>query len=75
MRPLNKVVNNPQFLNWMSSHNHHYASTTEMNLRAQIYNDNDEKIKALNAQSAASGKSNAAVYGHNDFSDMTEFEF
>ena len=46
-----------------------------MNLRAQIYNDNDEKIKALNAQSAASGKSNAAVYGHNDFSDMTEFEF
>jgi hypothetical protein len=68
-------MNNPHFLNWMSQHNHNYDSTLEMNLRAQIYNDNDEKIKSLNASSAASGKSNAAVYGHNDFSDLTESEF
>ena len=47
----------------------------ELNMRAQIYNDNDDKIAKLNAQSARSGKSNAATFAHNSFSDMTTAEF
>ena len=74
-QPLNKMLNNPQFLEFMSKQNKHYTTPMELNMRAQIYNDNNDKISKLNAQSARSGMSNAARYEHNAFSDMTTAEF
>ena len=59
----------------MSQQNKHYVSTAELNQRAEIYSHNDDTIRQLNARSSASGKSNAAKYAHNAFSDMTEAEF
>jgi len=74
-QPLNKMLNNPQFLEFMSKQNKHYVTASELNMRAQIYNNNNDKISKLNAQSAASGMSNSATYEHNAFSDMTTAEF
>merc|ERR1712156_1417243 len=64
-QPLNKMLNNPQFLEFMSKQNKHYTTPMELNMRAQIYNDNGDKIAKLNAKSASSGMSNAATYEHN----------
>ena len=74
-QPLNKMLNNPQFLEFMSKQNKHYTTPMELNMRAQIYNDNGDKIAKLNAKSASSGMNNAATYEHNMFSDMTSAEF
>ena len=43
-QPLNKMLNNPQFLEFMSKQNKHYTTPMELNMRAQIYNDNNDKI-------------------------------
>jgi C1A family cysteine protease len=72
---LNKMANNPGFQGFMSQNNKHYTTVGEMRLRAQIYSENDDEIRRLNAKSAASGKPNAARFGHNNFSDMTAQEF
>ena len=71
VQPLNKMSNNPNFVNYMSQQNKHYTTTNELNQRAQIYNTNDTEIARLNAQSTASGRPNAAHFAHNYFSDMT----
>jgi hypothetical protein len=38
------MLNNPQFLEFMSKQNKHYTTPMELNMRAQIYNDNNDKI-------------------------------
>jgi len=73
--PLGKLENNPQFIQFVSSHNKSYRTHRELTQRAQVFANNVAQIKQLNQVSEASGKSNAARYDVNEFSDMSSAEF
>merc|ERR1712079_880161 len=68
-------MGNPQFIQFVSSHNKSYRTHRELTQRAQVFANNVEQIRQLNQVSEASGKSNAARYDVNEFTDMSSAEF
>merc|ERR1712079_359532 len=68
-------MGNPQFIQFVSSHNKSYRSHRELTQRAQVFASNVAQIRQLNQVSEASGKSNAARYDVNEFTDMSSAEF
>ena len=62
------------FVNWMSSNNKHYTSTNELNQRAGLFAQAVGEVNALNAKSAASGKTNSARFETNFLADLTDAE-
>ena len=68
--PPDKLVNSRTFANYMSAQNKSYETSAEMGMRASLFAANENEVRSLNARSAASGKSNAAIFEVNFTSDM-----
>ena len=72
-RPM-KMAGDPKFINFAAKQNKHYTTPEEVHKRESIFNGVNEKIQEWNAKSKASGKKDAATFGHNVFSDFTQEE-
>ena len=60
--PMGKLTNAPSFVNFISANNKHYKSTEELQMRAGLFAQAENEVRALNAKSAASGKRDAAKF-------------
>ena len=69
--PMGKLTNAPNFVNFISSNNKHYKSTEELQMRAGLFAQAENEVRALNAKSAASGRRDAAKFKTNAIADMT----
>jgi C1A family cysteine protease len=69
------LTSGQDFMDWGGKFGKSYKSTAELLNRAKIFNNSCDEINRLNQQSQSSGRSDAAVFGHNFTSDMTPGEY
>ena len=67
-------TNDRAFIQYLSTMNKHYNTTSELKLRKQIYQRNEKVIREQNNK-ADKNDPDALILGHNWTSDLTEKEY